>query len=171
MTVRLMAAEEELGRERREHGRTREQLSAAATQLDQLALLEAQLEVYQADFNAEREARERIAGEKADLEEQLRKVAARAASPRRPTDLAPVQAGAGAGAGLHKAPASAPPPPLGRRDSQGTGRAMFLTNGARERLHTATAHAHHQDQQFDNIPATVNTRCVLGLHTVVPSNP
>ena len=165
MTVRLMAAEEELGRERREHGRCREQLSAAATQLDQLALLEAQLEVYQADFNAEREARERIAGEKADLEEQLRKVAARAASPRRPTDLAPVQAGAGAGAGLHKAPASAPPPPLGRRDSQGTGRAMFLTNGARERLPPATAHAHHQDQQFDNIPATVNTRCVLGLHT------
>ena len=163
MTVRLMAAEEELGRERREHGRTREQLSAAATQLDQLALLEAQLEVYQADFNAEREARERIAGEKADLEEQLRKVAAQAASPRRPTDLAPVQAGAGAG--LHKAPASAPPPPLGRRDSQGTGRAMFLTNGARERLHPTTAHAHHQDQQFDNIPATVNTRCVLGPHT------
>lgn len=165
MTVRLMAAEEELGRERREHGRTREQLAGAATQLDQLALLEAQLEVYQADFNAEREARERIAGEKADLEEQLRKVAAQAASPRRPTDLAPVQAGAGAGAGLHKPPASAPPPPLGRRDSQGTGRAMFLTNGARERLHPATAHAHHQDQQFDNIPATVNTRCELGLHS------
>ena len=163
MTVRLMAAEEELGRERREHGRTREQLAGAATQLDQLALLEAQLEVYQADFNAEREARERIAGEKADLEEQLRKVAAQAASPRRPTDLAPVQAGAGAG--LHKPPASAPPPPLGRRDSQGTGRAMFLTNGARERLHPATAHAHHQDQQFDNIPATVNTRCELGLHS------
>ena len=33
-----------------------------------------QVEVYQSDFNAERQARERIAGEKADLEEQLRKV-------------------------------------------------------------------------------------------------
>ncbi len=28
--------------------------------------------MYQADFNAERQARERIAGEKADLEEELR---------------------------------------------------------------------------------------------------
>ena len=32
------------------------------------------MEVYQADFNAERSARERIAGEKADLEENLRKL-------------------------------------------------------------------------------------------------
>ncbi len=32
-----------------------------------------QVEVYQSDFNAEREARERIAGEKADLAEQLSK--------------------------------------------------------------------------------------------------
>jgi hypothetical protein len=31
-----------------------------------------QVDVYQADFNAERQARERIAGEKADLEEELR---------------------------------------------------------------------------------------------------
>ena len=50
-----------------------------------------QVEVYQSDFNAEREARERIAGEKADLEEQLRK------------------------AGVHKpAQPPAPPPALGR---------------------------------------------------------
>ena len=39
-----------------------------------LVLLQAQVEVYQSDFNAERTARERIAGEKADLEEQLRKI-------------------------------------------------------------------------------------------------
>ena len=50
-----------------------------------------QVEVYQSDFNAEREARERIAGEKADLEEQLRK------------------------AGVHKTQPSAPPPTLGRQ--------------------------------------------------------
>ena len=30
--------------------------------------------MYQADFNAERAAREKIAGEKADLEEQIRKI-------------------------------------------------------------------------------------------------
>jgi hypothetical protein len=33
-----------------------------------------QVDVYQADFNAERQARERIAGEKADLEEELRNI-------------------------------------------------------------------------------------------------
>ena len=33
-----------------------------------------QVEVYQSDFNAEREARERIAGEKADLLEELNKL-------------------------------------------------------------------------------------------------
>jgi len=38
------------------------------------------VEVYQADFNAERQARERIAGEKADIEEELRKLKGRAAS-------------------------------------------------------------------------------------------
>ena len=32
------------------------------------------MEVYQSDFNAEREARERIAGEKADLLEELNKL-------------------------------------------------------------------------------------------------
>ena len=37
-------------------------------------LLFLQVEVYQGDFNAEREARERIAGEKADLLDQLDKL-------------------------------------------------------------------------------------------------
>ena len=74
MTVRLMQLEEELGQERREHQRTRDKLSAAALDLEALPLLQAQVEVYQSDFNAERQARERIAGEKADLEEQMRKV-------------------------------------------------------------------------------------------------
>ena len=74
MTVRLMQAEEELGHERREHQKTRERLEATSLELESLPLLQAQVEVYQSDFNAERQARERIAGEKADLEEQLRKV-------------------------------------------------------------------------------------------------
>ena len=108
MTVRLMAAEEELAQERRDHAGTRERLHHAALELESLPLLQAQVssvqrmtitvqvkccvqvEVYQSDFNAEREARERIAGEKADLEEQLRK------------------------AGVHKAQPTAPPPTLGR---------------------------------------------------------
>ena len=91
MTVRLMQAEEELQQERRDHQRTRERLVAVSQDLESLPLLQAQVnsdqynililsnfilqvEVYQSDFNAERQARERIAGEKADLEEQLRKV-------------------------------------------------------------------------------------------------
>ena len=32
------------------------------------------IQVYQSDFNAERSAREKIAGEKADLEEEVRKI-------------------------------------------------------------------------------------------------
>ena len=33
-----------------------------------------QVEVYQSDFNAERQAREKIAGEKADLVEEIRRI-------------------------------------------------------------------------------------------------
>jgi len=97
MTVRLMAAEEELERERRQHAGTRERLHQMALDLESLPLLQAQVEVYQSDFNAEREARERIAGEKADLEEQLRK------------------------AGVHKTQPTAPPPTLGRQRQESGG--------------------------------------------------
>merc|ERR1719244_1003303 len=73
MTARLMQAEEALTKERRDNQQAREALAQAALDLEALPLLQAQVEVYQSDFNAERLARERIAGEKADLEEQLRK--------------------------------------------------------------------------------------------------
>merc|ERR1719154_92218 len=73
MTARLMQAEEALVKERRDNQQARERLAQAALDLEALPLLQAQVEVYQSDFNAERMARERIAGEKADLEEQLRK--------------------------------------------------------------------------------------------------
>ena len=43
MTVRLMAAEEELGQERREHSRTRERLHQLAAELETLPLLQAQV--------------------------------------------------------------------------------------------------------------------------------
>jgi len=72
LTRRLQAAEDALARERGELVGAHERLLEAATQLESLPLLQAQLEVYRADFQAEREARERIAGEKAELEEQLR---------------------------------------------------------------------------------------------------
>ena len=53
-----------------------------------------QVDVYQADFNAERQARERIAGEKADMEEELRKLRRTAAAP--PTSGPAHQPGGGA---------------------------------------------------------------------------
>merc|ERR1719507_958161 len=74
MTARLMQAEQALSQERKASQAMRERLEKAALDLEALPLLQAQVEVYQSDFNAERTARERIAGEKADLEEQLRKM-------------------------------------------------------------------------------------------------
>jgi len=72
MTARLMQAEEALNEERLRHEETKERLSAVSLDAEALPLLRAQVEVYQSDFNAERAARERIAGQKADLEEQFR---------------------------------------------------------------------------------------------------
>ena len=65
-------AEDSLRKEQVRHHETRERLSQALLELEALPLLRAQVEVYQADFSAERAARERIAGEKADLEQQLK---------------------------------------------------------------------------------------------------
>ena len=42
--------------------------------VEAIPILKAQVEVYQSDFNAERCAREKIAGEKADLEEEVRRI-------------------------------------------------------------------------------------------------
>lgn len=39
-----------------------------------MPILQTQVEVYQMDFNAEREAREKIAGEKADLLDELQRL-------------------------------------------------------------------------------------------------
>ena len=74
MTARLMQAEQAVVQERKASQGMRERLEKTALDLEALPLLQAQVEVYQSDFNAERTARERIAGEKADLEEQLRKM-------------------------------------------------------------------------------------------------
>ena len=42
--------------------------------MESLPILQTQVEVYQMDFNAEREAREKIAGEKADLLDELQRL-------------------------------------------------------------------------------------------------
>ena len=43
-------------------------------ELESLPILQTQVEVYQMDFNAERAAREKIAGEKADLLDELQRL-------------------------------------------------------------------------------------------------
>ena len=142
MTVRLMQAEEELQKERGEHRSTRERLRAAVLEVEALPLLQAQVEVYQSDFNAERQARERIAGEKADLEEQLRKVGGQNRQPSLPPPQ-PLQARPGGGGGGGYLNGN-----VRQAGGGGGGGGGFLTGNVRNT----------RDQYNDLIPATVNPR-------------
>ena len=149
MTVRLMQAEEELQKERGEHKSTRERLRAAMLDAEAVPLLQAQVEVYQSDFNAERQARERIAGEKADLEEQLRKVGGQNRQHSLPppqqgvrpqaSHLARGGGGGGGGGGVGGG---------GGGGVGGGGVGGYLTGNVRNA----------RDQYNDLIPATVNPR-------------
>merc|ERR1712228_143354 len=150
MTARLMQAEDALAKERRDNQQAREALAQAALDLEALPLLQAQVEVYQSDFNAERLARERIAGEKADLEEQLRK----AGIQKGPT-------GGGGFEGVQHKPAGQGGQ-FGARGGVGGGggyeqpRVNGLERGnlVRERMNSLGG----REQPYDNIPRTVNTR-------------
>jgi len=154
MTARLMQAEEALAQERRDNHQSKERLAQAALDLEALPLLQAQVEVYQSDFNAERMARERIAGEKADLEEQMRKAGVQ----KTPAAVQGggqaggfdgfQQRGGGGGAGQ------------GNQYGQGAKAGPFETqrtnggNAVRERVNSHAG----REQQYDNIPRTVNIR-------------
>jgi len=156
MTARLMQAEEALTKERRDNQQAREALAQAALDLEALPLLQAQVEVYQSDFNAERLARERIAGEKADLEEQLRKAGV--------TKPAPVQGGGGGhGGGFDGHQPRGGSGGTMNQYGQGARAGAFenpRTNGldrgggARDRVNSLAG----REQQYDNIPRTVNIR-------------
>ena len=114
------------------------------------------MEVYQSDFNAERLARERIAGEKADLEEQLRKAGV--------TKPAPVQGGGGGhGGGFDGHQPRGGSGGTMNQYGQGARAGAFenpRTNGldrgggARDRVNSLAG----REQQYDNIPRTVNIR-------------
>jgi len=158
MTARLMQAEEALTKERRDNQQAREALAQAALDLEALPLLQAQVEVYQSDFNAERLARERIAGEKADLEEQLRKAGIQKQSSMQ-------VGGGGHGGGFEGHQPRGGGGGGGHMNQYGHGArgAAFegpRTNGldrgggVRERLNSGAA----REQQYDNIPRTVNIR-------------
>ena len=71
---RLVHAQEEIRDERRRADQITEKLRQCQTDLESLPLLRAQIEVYKTDFDAERCAREKIAGEKADLIDEIRQL-------------------------------------------------------------------------------------------------
>eukprot|EP00092_Neocalanus_flemingeri_P006444 GFUD01006944.1.p1 GENE.GFUD01006944.1~~GFUD01006944.1.p1 ORF type:complete len:772 (+),score=204.99 GFUD01006944.1:164-2479(+) len=156
MTARLMQAEEALAQERQDNQQTREKLAQVALDLEALPLLQAQVEVYQSDFNAERMARERIAGEKAELEEQLRKSGVQRA--------APVQGGGGQGGGFDGFQQRGGGGQGNQQYGQGGRGAAFENQratgmdvnrgGVRERVNSLAG----REQQYDNIPRTVNIR-------------
>ena len=74
LTAQLMQSEEHLREERVKARVLEEKVKQMELDQEAIPILKAQVDVYQADFNAERSAREKIAGEKADLEEQIRKI-------------------------------------------------------------------------------------------------
>ena len=71
---KLAHAQEEIRDERRRADQIADKLRQCQIDLESLPLLRAQIEVYKTDFNAERGAREKIAGEKADLIDEIRQM-------------------------------------------------------------------------------------------------
>jgi len=161
MTARLMQAEQALSQERKASQAMRERLEKAALDLEALPLLQAQVEVYQSDFNAERTARERIAGEKADLEEQLRKMGNEGLASK-----GGGTAGRRGGGGTN----NANPTNNGRRrdgsiGGRGDQHHGEVADGGRRDFTAQDPPQIRQDHniynngaQYDNIPRTVNTR-------------
>uniref|UniRef100_A0A0K2T0C8 NF-kappa-B essential modulator NEMO CC2-LZ domain-containing protein n=1 Tax=Lepeophtheirus salmonis TaxID=72036 RepID=A0A0K2T0C8_LEPSM len=74
LTALLLQSEEQLKGEQNKIQALKNKIKETEVDIEAVPILRAQVEVYQADFNAEREAREKIAGEKSDLEEELRKL-------------------------------------------------------------------------------------------------
>ncbi|XP_069682228.1 optineurin-like isoform X2 [Periplaneta americana] len=72
MTAQLLTKEEALTQKNQEVTQMRDKLKKLELENEAITILKAQVEVYQSDFNAEREARENLAGEKERLAEDLR---------------------------------------------------------------------------------------------------
>ncbi|XP_064119559.1 optineurin-like isoform X2 [Macrobrachium nipponense] len=68
----LAAKNEELSRIKKELGQTKATLAERASEGETIAILRAQVEVYQGDFRAEREAREALATDREKLRDELR---------------------------------------------------------------------------------------------------
>ncbi|PNF21827.1 hypothetical protein B7P43_G08459 [Cryptotermes secundus] len=72
MTAQLINMEEALTQKEKEVAQMKETVEKCELEKEAVTILKAQVEVYQSDFNAEREARENLAGEKERLAEDLR---------------------------------------------------------------------------------------------------
>ena len=74
LTAKLVQAEDQIRDERVKAQVLHDKVRQMELDIEAIPILKAQVEVYQSDFNAERAAREKIAGEKADLQEEIRKI-------------------------------------------------------------------------------------------------
>ncbi|XP_021932009.1 optineurin isoform X2 [Zootermopsis nevadensis] len=72
MTAQLLNKDEALLQKDKEMSQMKESMKKLELENEAITILKAQVEVYQSDFNAEREARENLAGEKERLAEDLR---------------------------------------------------------------------------------------------------
>ena len=85
---RLTQAQDDIRDERRRGEQLSEKLRKCQVEMESLPILQTQVEIYQTDFNAERAAREKIAGEKADLLDELQRLKAGGArTVQRPVSL------------------------------------------------------------------------------------
>lgn len=73
----LSSKNEEIARLKKELGRTKANLSEMSSEGETIAILRAQVEVYQGDFRAEREAREAIAADREKLRDDVRQLQTR----------------------------------------------------------------------------------------------
>merc|ERR1712223_2366283 len=76
LQTRLTQAQDDIRDERRRAEQLSEKLRQRQADLETIPILRAQVEVYQTDFEAERAAREKIAGEKADVVDELQRLKA-----------------------------------------------------------------------------------------------
>lgn len=73
----LASKNEEIARLKKELGRTKANLSEMSSEGETIAILRAQVEVYQSDFRAEREAREALATDREKLRDDVRQLQTR----------------------------------------------------------------------------------------------
>lgn len=104
LQTRLAQAQEDIRDERRRADQVAEKLRQCQVDLETLPILRAQVEVYQTDFEAERSAREKIAGEKADVADELLRLKAATGHKKQKDNALALPDNDAAGANRHQRP-------------------------------------------------------------------